>query len=209
MEYILLLLILIVLYLIFVKPHKNFNFHKRYRNKNNNYNSNNNTNNNSNYNGNNTTGYKTNNEPFNENNYENKPLPYTLRPLLTDTEYKFFRYLQVCCDAYHIYVCPKVRMEDFISINTHNKKELFRYRGYIKSRHIDFLLCNSNMKIICAIELDDPSHNTVKANKVDKFKNDVYKTIGLTFFRVKTRIDYSEAVKKIMMYAIPKSNKLE
>ncbi|MDE7211838.1 MAG: DUF2726 domain-containing protein, partial [Lachnospiraceae bacterium] len=34
-----------------------------------------------------------------------------------------------------------------------------KYRGYIKSRHVDFLICDSALHILAALELNDPSHS--------------------------------------------------
>lgn len=132
-------------------------------------------------------------------------LPYKYRPLLTDTEFQFYRYLRAVCGPYNILVCPKVRLEDILQITTTNKHIVNQYRGYIKSRHIDFMLCDINMKVICGIELDDASHWSKKAYYADSLKNAIYNTIGIKLFRVKTQEDYRTRVKEIMMYAIPKA----
>lgn len=132
-------------------------------------------------------------------------LPYKYRPLLTETEFQFYRYLRAVCGPYNVLVCPKVRLEDIIQITTNNQHIINQYRGYIKSRHIDFMLCDINMKVICGIELDDPSHWNKKAYYADSLKNAIYNTIGIKLFRVKTQEDYRTRVKEIMMYAIPKA----
>lgn len=136
-----------------------------------------------------------------EEKKEPKPLPYKQRPLLTKTEFEFCRCLRAVCDGYGMYVCPKVRMEDFIEVTT--RKERMKYRGYIKSRHIDFLVCDKKFRILCAIELDDSSHGREEAQKVDKLKNEIYQTIGLKLYRVKTTDNYREKIKELMHYCIP------
>ena len=59
-----------------------------------------------------------------------------------------------------------------------------KYRGYIKSRHFDFMICVSALHILAGLELDDRSHNSANAQKTDLFKNQVFTVIGLPLFRV-------------------------
>ena len=67
--------------------------------------------------------------------------PYEKKLLLTKTEYAFYKILKEKCDSRNLLICPKVRMEDFVKVT--DKKNVLKYRGYIRSRHIDFLICNS------------------------------------------------------------------
>ena len=122
--------------------------------------------------------------------------PYVSRPLLTKTEYAFYKVLRKYTDKYDLLICPKVRMEDFIKVTA--KKNYARYRGYIKSRHIDFILCDNDLNMLCGIELDDSSHNTEQAQKIDKFKNNTFKAIGIPLYRVKTSSNYSEEISEII-----------
>lgn len=116
------------------------------------------------------------------NGYVCRRYPYKKKMLLTNTEYSFFKALaQKCGTQYRI--CPKVRMEDFISVT--NKRERMRYRGYIKSRHVDFLLCDNDLHILAGIELDDRSHNQKDAKRTDAFKDNVFAQIGVPLFRIK------------------------
>lgn len=109
--------------------------------------------------------------------------PYLKKHLLSKAEYAFYHILKSECDKNNILICPKVRLEDFITVT--DKQNYTKYRGYIKSRHIDFLLCNTKLQIIAAIELDDNSHTKEKVQKVDNFKNELFKVINIPLFRVK------------------------
>ncbi len=111
-------------------------------------------------------------------------LPYEKKMLLTKTEYGFWKCLKQKCDEKGFIICPKVRMEDFLSVTVKDKKQLMKYRGYIKSRHIDFMICDSALHILAGLELDDRSHNSANAQKTDLFKNQVFTVIGLPLFRV-------------------------
>lgn len=111
-----------------------------------------------------------------------KRYPYKKKFLLTKSEYAFFKALRQKCGNQFM-ICPKVRMEDFLSVTDNENRA--KYRGYIKSRHVDFLLCDNELHMLAGIELDDASHNGVEAKKKDKFKDEVFKQIGVPLFRIK------------------------
>lgn len=120
---------------------------------------------------------------------------YKSKHLLTKAEYSFYSILKKICEESNLLICPKVRLEDFIQVTAQEKS---KYRGYIKSRHIDFLICDAKLHVIGALELDDNSHNTQKAQVTDNFKNELYKTIQLPLFRIKTTDNYSEKIKEMI-----------
>lgn len=123
--------------------------------------------------------------------------PYKQKYLLTRTEYKFYKTLKPLCDQNQIIICPKVRLEDFIEVTSKDNKQ--KYRGYIKSRHIDFLLCDTGLYIKAAIELDDKSHNTNKAQETDELKNNIFKAINIPLYRINViEQDYETKLKEII-----------
>lgn len=109
---------------------------------------------------------------------------YEHKHLLTKAEYYFWRRLKSRCDECGFLICPKVRMEDFVNVKTDDYKLRQRYRGYIKSRHVDFLLCDKDLNIVAGIELDDSSHSKDNAKKIDGLKNDVFDAIGIPLYRI-------------------------
>lgn len=120
---------------------------------------------------------------------------YKRKQLLTKTEYTFYGLLKKKCDESSLLICPKVRLEDFIDVTAEEK---MKYRGYIKSRHIDFLICDFKLRIVAAIELDDSSHKSSKAQSADTFKNELYRAIGLSLYRITTSENYNEKVEKMI-----------
>ena len=123
--------------------------------------------------------------------------PYKSKMLLTKTEYAFYQILKTECDQNNMLICPKVRMEDFIETTTSEEKQ--KYRNYIKSRNIDYIICDSKLHILAGIELDDYSHNSTKAQEKDEFKNDVFKTINIPLYRIKTeKNEYINRIKEII-----------
>ncbi len=127
--------------------------------------------------------------------------PYEKKMLLTKTEYAFYKILKKKCDEHNLLICPKVRMEDFLTVT--DKKNVMKYRGYIKSRHIDFMLCNKDLHIIAGVELDDNSHKKEKAQAADHFKNQVFCKINIPLFRIKTSGKYEEQLDTVLNTLFP------
>ena len=134
-------------------------------------------------------------KPASNFSYDYSYMPYTKQHLLTRTEYAFYMILIEECNARNLLICPKVRLEDFIYVT--DQKNRAKYRGYIKSRHVDFILTDQSLRLLAAIELDDPSHNTAHAMQVDEFKNRLFETIKLPLFRIRTDEDYKEALEEL------------
>lgn len=128
-------------------------------------------------------------------------LPYRRKHILTKTEYQFYNILKPKCDMKNILICPKVRLEDLAEVTV--QKNYMKYRGYIKSRHVDFIICDCNLNVIGAIELDDSSHYQKKAQAVDYFKDNFFRTIGIPLFRIKTVDDYNTRIDHMLYYLIP------
>ena len=128
------------------------------------------------------------NNSINQKNSTNSYMPYKKRKLLTYTEYNFYKIMKKACDEKNLLICPKVRLEDFIDVT--DKKNRMKYRGYIKSRHVDFIITDSKLNLLCGIELDDPSHQKPEAAKTDAFKNELFQTINIPLFRIDTTTKY-------------------
>lgn len=110
--------------------------------------------------------------------------------LLTATELKFYRVLKPICDERNLAVFAKVRLEDLVTVPQYVFNN-WKWRGYIRSRHIDFVLCDaSNLKIRCAVELDDWHHGFFKNQQIDERKNKIMRDAGLPLVRVKTNQTY-------------------
>lgn len=125
-------------------------------------------------------------------------MPYEKNTLLTKTEYKFYLVLKKKCDEQNLLICPKVRLEDFILVPLEDFQQRQKYRGYIKSRHVDFLITDSNLHILSGIELDDPTHDTEQAKIIDEFKDNLFATIGIPLFRIKTNTRYTTHIDSIL-----------
>ena len=119
-------------------------------------------------------------------------LPYKRKMLLTKAEYSIWNLLKAKCDKYEMIICPKIRMEDFINVDIKDYSKRQSYRGRIKSRHVDFLICDKKLNILAGIEIDDNSHLKESSKEIDEFKNRVFKTINIPLFRIVLNEGYYE-----------------
>lgn len=105
--------------------------------------------------------------------------------LLTKNELSFFYKLKSITDKYNLYIFPKVRMADII--NTKN----FNDFNKIKSKHIDFTICNKYCSPILFIELDDNSHHNYIHKENDIKKDYIMENAKANLIRIKpAEIEY-------------------
>lgn len=71
-------------------------------------------------------------------------------------------------------------------------------RGKIRARHIDFVVLNSEMKVLFCIELDDSSHNSKKARENDEFKDLLLKSVGIKLYRIRNNTSYYYTINQIL-----------
>lgn len=103
--------------------------------------------------------------------------------ILTKNEYSFYMKLRSKINQ-DILIFPKVRMEDLINVNNSlDNSNRTKYRNYIKSRHLDFVIADKSLHILCAVELDDSSHFSSDAKINDKLKDDILKSVSIPLFR--------------------------
>lgn len=101
--------------------------------------------------------------------------------LLNNSEQALYiNLVQELGDSYLVF--SKVRIEDFVSANQSGiaRNISFGNRGRIKSRHVDFLICDkSDTRPVMAIELDGGSHQNWDRFKRDNFVDDLYRQIDI------------------------------
>lgn len=128
---------------------------------------------------------------------EQEYYPYAKKYLLSAAEYRFYKMLKEKCDEADLLICPKVRMEDFLTVTDAQNRA--KYRGRIKSRHIDFIICNADLYMLAGLELDDSSHNSVKAQEIDQFKDNVFQAIDVPLYRIAVEPNfYAERIDEML-----------
>lgn len=127
-------------------------------------------------------------------------LPYELNEtILTERERAFYRILKPIADSLELQICPKVRMADIVSIKK-GTRDWQKWFNKIRSKHVDFLLCDYDMNIVLMIELDDRSHETERAKKNDALKNAVF---GERLVRIQSLKEDPEPVIKAALKKLP------
>jgi hypothetical protein len=122
---------------------------------------------------------------------------YGLRDsLLTPGEKPFYAVLREAVGP-RFAIMVKVRLEDVLIVpkmergDEDARSKHWSARGFVKSRHLDFLLCDpATLRPVLAIELDDESHQSQQARHGDDVKNKALQSAGLPLLRVKASGKY-------------------
>lgn len=119
---------------------------------------------------------------------EGRAYPYRACPLLTKREYKFYVLLREEAYKRGLLICPKIGLKDLMEVT--NKKHYMKYFAKISQKHVDFVICDEDLQVCFALELDDSSHDTEKARQKDLFKDRAFKAAGIPLKRIR---DFDEA----------------
>lgn len=115
--------------------------------------------------------------------------PYIRGVLLTNAEKQLFYFMSNQLDRKEqVLIFPKVRLADVIEVDekiTLNKKPFYK----IASKHIDYLMVDKQtLEIICAVELDDFTHDNDASRERDCFVMEALYNVGIETIRIKTPI---------------------
>lgn len=125
---------------------------------------------------------------------------YNATALLTPTEAAFFPVIDEIAADYGLYLFSKVRLADVAkTARAEDYSTYMRYFGKVKSKHLDFVLCDSDFIPVVVIELDDPSHLNKPNRENDLLKDVVLESISLPLIRVPAakRYDQKKLARKI------------
>lgn len=119
--------------------------------------------------------------------------PYVpAKALLSPAERSFLGVLDQVVGPEHR-VFGKVRVADLASVKpglapSARQRALNR----VAAKHVDFVVCRaSDLTIVCAVELNDSSHASKRAQARDELLGNVCKAIGLPLFQVPAKRAYS------------------
>lgn len=125
--------------------------------------------------------------------FQGKAYPYRACPLLTKREYKFYVLLREEAYKRGLLICPKIGLKDLMEVT--NKRHYMKYFAKISQKHVDFVICDEDLQVYFALELDDSSHDTEKAREKDLFKDRAFKAAGIPLKRIR---DFDEvSVRKL------------
>lgn len=111
--------------------------------------------------------------------------------LFTKSEWPFMRALMAEFGNDYL-IMSKVRIADVLKVRQmRSRKAWWRAFAMISSKHIDFVLLDRGTgRILCGIELDDPSHRKADRQGRDAFVNRAFAGAGLPLLRIPTRRQY-------------------
>ncbi len=95
-----------------------------------------------------------------------------------------------------MYVFPNMRMADVLY--TVSGKGYYKSLDKIWRKHVDFVICNQDFKPLAVIELNGGYHKRPKQIFSDKIKKDVFLSVHMPFFAIKTCDDFSVEVSSIV-----------
>ena len=93
---------------------------------------------------------------------------------MSQNEKAQFRKLMIWAQKHHFYVFAKVRLADLIKPRGNNQKLFWK----IQAKHLDFVICDGNLRVRLIIELQDRSHNNPTRKERDDFMKEVLESCG-------------------------------
>ena len=126
-------------------------------------------------------------------------------PLFTPAERSFYGVLnQAMGDKTQIF--GKVRVADVITTKKGLTASVRQTAlNKITNKHFDYLLCNKeDLSVLCAIELNDSSHNSEKTRKRDAFLEDACKSANIPLVQIKAKATYNiNDIKEVLDKHLP------
>jgi very-short-patch-repair endonuclease len=123
--------------------------------------------------------------------------------LLSPAERSFLGVLEqaVGCN-YRIFA--QVRLADLLAVRTGTDKSIrTRAQNRINAKHADFVLCNKEtLEIICAVELDDASHQKESRKVRDIFLEEACRAADLPLARFPAKVSYAIQEVKGSIFAL-------
>lgn len=114
--------------------------------------------------------------------------------LFTPTEKKFLSVLDsIAGDQLRVF--GKVRISDIITpdVNKYEKGSGWNWLfSQISQKHVDFVITDKELNLVCAVELNDPSHKRKDRKKRDQFVTDAFESANVPLVMINTEHDYLE-----------------
>jgi hypothetical protein len=111
--------------------------------------------------------------------------------LMTKAEFNFYRQLVHAIPA-NTFLFTKVRIADVIDVKPGIKGNArINHFRKIAAKHLDFVLVDSQMKILAAIELNDKSHERKDRKERDALVRSALKSAKVPFFEIPCTKQYN------------------
>jgi hypothetical protein len=130
---------------------------------------------------------------FNRKANKKTPQRFNAVPILSKTEQEFF--IRLCRSLPSCYIFPKVALSALLEPKDVDEKTRKKGLSTIPNKTIDYVVCDSDLKLICVIDLgNDSTDQAAGATSHDYFKGTGIKNIrcesrtGLTFEQISKTI---------------------
>lgn len=101
---------------------------------------------------------------------------------LSPAEKQFYDVLQELVGE-EITICPKPSVREVLRVRDDVKRDRLKYFNWISQKHVDFVLCDrETMQILCAVELDDRTHERSDRRQRDAFLDKAFAKRGFHCF---------------------------
>lgn len=128
--------------------------------------------------------------------------PFVAKEVMTGTEQKIYRKLKRALPEFEI--MAQVQLSQILGVKKgHN---FYKWFNRINRMSIDFVVLNSDLKAVAAIEIDDSTHRDPKRMEADAKKNKAIKSAGITILRWEPETVPDSKV--IAQYFVSKSERL-
>ncbi len=119
-------------------------------------------------------------------------LPYTRHEKLFSAAERNFYFALKAAVGNRYTIFGKVRVADLVKVTRKtNDKRGYRALAKIAQKHVDYVLCDpATLEIVCAVELNDSTHERKDRINRDRFITKVFDHIGLPIAWVKARPTY-------------------
>ena len=116
----------------------------------------------------------------------------SLKALMSRGELKFFRALEAAVGSQYR-VFSKVRLADIVQpAKTSNRSAWYSAFGVIKSKHVDFVVCDpETLEFRLVVELDDKSHGRSDRAERDQKVDDILAQANIPVLHFPARAVYS------------------
>lgn len=116
------------------------------------------------------------------------PSSYRKKALLTENEKEFYLRLRAALPNYTVF--PQVAMGALMAVSNLKGSEALRARSKFSQKIVDFVVCDSNLRVLGLVELDDKTHSKEK----DRARDLLTRSAGYWTIRYESRAKPSPSI---------------
>ena len=104
-----------------------------------------------------------------------------------------------------VVICPKPAVREVLRVRGNVRRDRQKYFNWISQKHVDFVLCDrETMQILCAVELDDSSHERADRRQRDAFMDKAFRKAKLPLFHIPLPQKlWGKGVKRAVLLPLP------